>query len=103
MIASAAVQLADRRAQERLLVPPTRSLPVTISPSREALMFPTLTSAQIAQIQAHGVVRSIAPGDILIQDGDAVVPVFVVKSGEIEIIRPSMTGDTLVAVHHAGG
>jgi thioredoxin reductase (NADPH) len=65
-------------------------------------MFPTLTSAQIERIAAHGVIRSVSRGDILVEAGDPVVPFFVVKSGEIEIIRPSPLGDTLVAVHGPG-
>ena len=65
-------------------------------------MFPTLTPAQIARIAAHGVVRPIARGDVLIEAGDPVVPFFVVKAGEIEIVRPSALGDTLVAVHGPG-
>ncbi len=65
-------------------------------------MFPTLTSAQIERIAAHGVIRSVSRGDILVEAGDPVVPFFVVKSGEIEIIRPSSLGDALVAVHGPG-
>ena len=73
-----------------------------VSPSHEALMFPVLTSAQIARIAAHGVTRPITEGEVLIEAGDPVVPVFVVKAGEIEIVRPSPLGDTLVAVHGPG-
>jgi thioredoxin reductase (NADPH) len=65
-------------------------------------MFPTLTRAQIERIAAHGVIRSVSTGDILVEAADPVVPFFVVKSGEIEIIRPSPLGDTLVAVHGPG-
>jgi thioredoxin reductase (NADPH) len=65
-------------------------------------MFPTLTGAQIERIAAHGVIRSVSRGDILVEAADPVVPFFVVKSGEIEIIRPSSLGDTLVAVHGPG-
>jgi thioredoxin reductase (NADPH) len=65
-------------------------------------MFPTLTPAQIERIAAHGVIRSVSRGDILVEAADPVVPFFVVKSGEIEIIRPSSLGDTLVAVHGPG-
>jgi thioredoxin reductase (NADPH) len=72
------------------------------SPSREALMFPTLTPAQIERIAAHGVIRPVSRGEILVEAGDAVVPFFVVKSGEIEIIRPSSLGDTLVVIHGPG-
>jgi thioredoxin reductase (NADPH) len=65
-------------------------------------MFPTLTPAQIAQIAAHGVVRAIERGEVLIEAGDPVVPFFVVRTGEIEIIRPSSLGDALLAVHGPG-
>jgi thioredoxin reductase (NADPH) len=65
-------------------------------------MFPTLTPAQIERVASHGRVRAVARDEILIEAGDPVVPFFVVKSGEIEIIRPSSLGDTLVAVHGPG-
>jgi len=65
-------------------------------------MFPTLTPAQIARIAAHGRERPIARGEVLIEAGDPIVPFFVVRSGEIEVIRPSTLGDALVAVHGPG-
>jgi thioredoxin reductase (NADPH) len=78
-----------------------RSTP-QVSAAHEALMFPTLTPAQIARIAAHGTVRPITRGEVLIEAGDAVVPFFVVRAGEIEIIRPSSLGDVLIAVHGPG-
>jgi thioredoxin reductase (NADPH) len=80
---------------------PVRLTP-PVSASHEALMFPTLTPAQIARIATHGLVRPIARGEVLIEAGEPVVPFFVVRAGEIEIIRPSSLGDTLVAVHGPG-
>ena len=65
-------------------------------------MFPTLTSAQIARIASHGVIRPITRGEVLIESGQTDVPFFVVKAGEIEVIRPSGLGDLLVAVVRAG-
>jgi thioredoxin reductase (NADPH) len=79
----------------------TRSTPL-VDASHEALMFPTLTEAQIARIAKSGVTRSIARGDVLIEAGDHLVPLFVVTSGEIEIIQPGRRGDALVAVHGPG-
>jgi len=80
--------------------------PVPLTPaasaSRDALMFPTLTPAQIGRIAAHGVARPIARGDVLVEAGDQTVPFFAVRAGAIEIIRPSSLGDTLVTVHGAG-
>ena len=65
-------------------------------------MFPTLTAQQITRIAAHGVVRSVSRGEVLVEAGDPVVPFFVVKSGEIEIVRPSSLGETLVVIHGPG-
>jgi thioredoxin reductase (NADPH) len=79
----------------------TRTTPLTDA-SHEALMFPTLTASQIARISHAGVVRPIAPGDVLIEAGDHIVPCFVVTRGEIEIIQPGRDGDALVAVHGPG-
>ena len=79
----------------------TRSTPL-VNAAHEALMFPTLTAAQIARIAQSGVVRPIAPGDVLIEAGDHVVPFFVVTRGEIQIIQPGRSGDMLVAVHGPG-
>ena len=50
-------------------------------------IFPTLTAAQVGRIAAHGRARPIAPGDILVEAGDHVVPFFLVGSGAIEVVR----------------
>jgi thioredoxin reductase (NADPH) len=76
--------------------------PPPISDSHKALMFPTLTPAQVARIGAHGTVRAVVPEQALIEAGDAVVPFFVVHSGKIDIIQPSSLGDTLVVTHEPG-
>ena len=43
--------------------------------------------------------RSIRPGEVLVEAGAQVVPFFVVTAGQVEIVRPSGTTETLVAVH----
>ena len=78
-----------------------RFSPLT-SAADAALMFPTLSPPQIARISAHGVVRGITRGEVLIEAGQTNVPFFIVKAGEIEIIRPSSMGDLLVAFHRPG-
>ena len=65
-------------------------------------MFPTLTAAQIERIAAHGRVRPIRPGEVLIEAGDQIVPFFVITTGQVEVVRPSGTTETLVAVHGPG-
>jgi thioredoxin reductase (NADPH) len=78
----------------------TRSTPLTTA-THAALMFPTLSAAQIARIASRGVIRPITRGEVLIEGGQTNVPFFVVKAGEIEVIRPSGLGDLLIAVVHA--
>ena len=77
-----------------------RGLPLTSS--RIEKIFPKLTPAQIRRIAAHGRVRSIKSSEVLIEQGDASVPFFVVISGEVEIVRPFGTHETLVTVHGSG-
>jgi thioredoxin reductase (NADPH) len=74
----------------------------TIVSGRPDHLFPTLSAAQIARIAAHGRVRSVAAGEVLIEAGDHIVPFFVVKSGELEIVRPDGPRETLIAVHTPG-
>ncbi len=80
---------------------PARPVPLTPTAPIERI-FPTLTQAQVARIAAHGSVRRIRPGEVLFEAGDPVVPFFVVTAGQIEIVRPSSAGETLVAVHGPG-
>ncbi len=66
-------------------------------------MFPTLTPAQIARVARHGRVRALHQGEVLIRPGDETVPVFVVKSGRLDVLRVSACGDeTLVVIHGPG-
>jgi thioredoxin reductase (NADPH) len=75
-------------------IPPT---PLT-SAANAALLFPTLSSAQIERIAAVGLTRPITRGEVLIEGGQTNVPFFVLKAGGIEVIRPSGLGDVLIAV-----
>jgi thioredoxin reductase (NADPH) len=77
-----------------------RGLPLTKS-IREKI-FPKLTPVQISRIEPHGRIRSILPGEVLIEQGDTSVPFFVVITGEIEIVRPFGTEETLVTIHSDG-
>jgi thioredoxin reductase (NADPH) len=68
------------------------------SAANAALMFPVLSSAQIARIASLGVIRPITRGEVLIEGGQTNVPFFVLKAGEIEVIRPSALEEILVAI-----
>jgi thioredoxin reductase (NADPH) len=65
-------------------------------------MFPALTPTLIARIAQHGRVRPVERGEVLVEAGDQVVPFFVIKSGQVEIVQPSGDTETLVAVHGPG-
>ncbi len=60
--------------------------------------FPILTTPQIARIATHGHVRPIQRGEVLVEQGDRVVPFFVVTAGELEIVRPSGATATFITV-----
>ena len=77
-----------------------RGLPLTKS-HREKI-FPKLTQVQIGRIASHGRTRSVQPGEVLIEQGDTSVPFFVVITGEVEILRPLGTRETLITVHDPG-
>src|SRR6185503_15634446 len=77
----------------------TPSAPLTSA--NAPLLFPVLSSAQISRIACHGLVRPITRGEVLIEGGQTNVPFFVVRDGEIEVIRPSGLGALLVAIVRA--
>ena len=79
--------------------PPT---PVAPTVARSERVFPTLTPAQIARIEAHGRRRAIAPGDRLVDIGQRPIPFFVLLSGEIEILRPSAGAGALIVRQGTG-
>jgi thioredoxin reductase (NADPH) len=68
---------------------------------RSAQMFPHLTPAQIERLSAHGRKSAIQKGQVLAEPGDR-LPMYVVLSGSIEIVQPTLTGETLIVVHTAG-
>jgi thioredoxin reductase (NADPH) len=59
-------------------------------------VFPTLTPAQVARVSALGSARQLRPGEVLYEPGAQAAPFVVVTTGQIEIVRPSGTGDTLI-------
>ena len=77
-----------------------RGLPLTSF--RIDQVFPALTPAQIHRVAAHGHVRTIQPGEVLVEQGESAVPFFVVVSGELEVVRPSGADETLITIHAAG-
>ncbi len=79
---------------------PSSPSPTLASPAEQ--MFPTLAPALVARIAAHGSLRPIRQGEVLVEAGDQRVPFFVVRTGQVEIVQPSGAGETLVTVHRPG-
>ena len=77
-----------------------RGLPLTRAHVEQ--IFPKLTPAQIDRIAVHGHMRAMELGEVLYEQGDSASPFFVVVSGELEVVRPSGTIETLVTVHSSG-
>jgi thioredoxin reductase (NADPH) len=67
-----------------------------------ARMFPRLTGEQMERIARHGRIRTVRSGEVLVEPGDNGVPLFVVVSGQVEIVRPSGTTETLIALQGPG-
>ena len=80
----------------------TRPTAALTQGSRADHVFPTLTAAQVARVAAHGHVRQVRQGEVLVEAGDDVMPFFVVTAGQIEIVRPSGTVETVITVHGPG-
>jgi thioredoxin reductase (NADPH) len=77
-----------------------RGLPLTKS-QREKI-FPKLTSVQIDRIATRGHVRSMEEGEVLYEQGHRAAPLFVVISGELEVVRPSVPVETLITTYESG-
>ena len=77
-----------------------KGLPLTSS--RLEKIFPTLTPAQIRRVAVHGHIRTVERGEVLVEQGDTSVPFFVVITGELEIVRPYGSYETLITVHNSG-
>jgi len=64
--------------------------------------FPTLNEAQIARLAAHGRVRKVERGEVLVKAGARNASFFVVVSGRLDIVRLSDGIETVVVVHKPG-
>src|SRR2546423_12694857 len=65
-------------------------------------MFPELTPAQIERIRPMGNSRQVTVGEILFEPGDTGVPFFVLLSGKLEIVQPTLEGERPIVTHGPG-
>lgn len=70
--------------------------------SRADQVFPTLTPAQVARVNAHGRVREVKAGEVLVDAGEQSTRFFVVMAGEVRLVRQSGEGTEVVAVFGPG-
>lgn len=59
-------------------------------------VFPTLSEAQIARAGAHGRRRSLAPGEVLYDQGEPAHVLAIILSGEIQAVRPTELGRSVI-------
>ncbi len=74
-----------------------KTVQLTVASPPEQL-FPKLSPAQIARVAVHGRVRRVQGGDVLFEAGTQSVPFFVITAGEVEIVKPSVNGETLIRI-----
>lgn len=70
---------------------------------RRDQLFPTLTEPQIQRIASHGSVHRCRPGEVLVEAGAVAPCFFVVRSGRIDIERPSGASERLIMTLGPGG
>src|ERR1700745_3230685 len=73
-----------------------RITPLPLTSSRADQIFPTLTSVQIERVATHGPRRAVRSGEVLVEQGDRAIPLFVVITGELEAVRPTCATQTLI-------
>ena len=75
-------------------------IPSALDPRTQA--FPTLSDAQIDRIRPLGHCRNVRQGEVLFAPNDPAVPFFVLISGSMEIVQPTLDGERAVAKHGPG-
>ena len=78
------------------------SAPIPSALDARTQAFPTLTAVQISRTRPHGRVREVKPGEILFEPGDTQMPFFVLLSGSMEIVQPSLSGEREIVKHGPG-
>jgi thioredoxin reductase (NADPH) len=74
-------------------IPP---LPPVNAESRPDQIFPALSAEQLARISTEGTKRQLRPGEVVYEPGAPEVPFVVVIAGQLQTVRPSATGDTVI-------
>jgi thioredoxin reductase (NADPH) len=75
---------------------------VPSTPDARTQAFPVLTPAQIDRIRPLGRSRKVHRGEILFEPNDTAVPFFVLLSGNMEIVQPTLDAERRVVAHGPG-
>lgn len=70
--------------------------------SRFEEAFPRLTESQINRLAASGRIRRVEKGETLVEAGERIARFLVVRSGQIELIRPAGDKEEVAAVFQPG-
>ena len=65
-------------------------------------MFPKLTSEQVSRIALHGQARRVKAGEVLTEAGEETTRFFVVKTGQIDIVKVSGDAEEVIAICRTG-
>ena len=65
-------------------------------------VFPTLVPEHLARLASYGERRQVASGEVLLEPGNAAMHCYVVIRGELEIMRETREGETLIQRHGPG-
>jgi thioredoxin reductase (NADPH) len=75
-------------------VPPIQLMSMASAAER---MFPILKPEQIDRAASHGYLRQVQAGQVLVEAGQPNTRFFIVKTGQLEIVRPPGTDEQFVA------
>src|SRR5437016_6052828 len=79
----------------------TSEVPLSIAP-RDDQLWPTLTPSQIARVAKQGILRTLQPGEVVLDAGQQEYPFFVVTNGELVVVRASCDGEQLITTYRRG-
>ncbi len=71
-------------------------------PALREEVFPSLSDAQIERVARHGRRRIVKAGEVLVEQGAATIPLFVILSGALEAVLPTQLGKSIVTLTGRG-
>jgi thioredoxin reductase (NADPH) len=69
---------------------------------RRELLYPKMTPEQLARVASHGTRREVSAGEEVYRQGDEHVPLFVVLTGQLDVVRPGLDGEHLILTCEPG-